>query len=209
VKRIDAAGATGLPLTWDLADLDAVDAHVSTVEKALGPVDILVNNTGGPGAAGDRARHGRSRTRPRHRAHCYQVAVGEAMDYVAGVVPVLDQTAEEILLENPRYLTRVKNYPTFFSFGPDLITLDEVLAAGPLSELRVATMHNGAVHRQDTVAGMTFSPAELLSFHSHVMPFCPRDILSTGTPGAVPIASGDIVGCELGDRLASLTNPVR
>ena len=140
---------------------------------------------------------------------CYQVGVDEAMSYVAGVVAVLDQTAEEILLENPRYLTRVKNYPTFFSFGPDLITLDEVLADGPLSDLRVATIHNGAVHREDTVAGMTFSPAELLSFHSHVMPFHPGDILSTGTPGAVPIVPGDVVRCELGDGLASLTNPVQ
>ncbi len=140
---------------------------------------------------------------------CYQVGVDEAMNYVAGVVPVLDQTAEAILLENPRFLTRVKNYPTFFSFGPDLITLDEVLAAGSLSELRVATVHNDAVRREDTVAGMTFSPAELLSFHSHVMPFHPGDILSTGTPGAVPIVPGDVVRCELGDGLASLTNPVQ
>src|SRR5690348_4121084 len=70
---------------------------------------------------------------------CYQVGVDEAMSYVAGVVPVLDQTAEAILLENPRYLTRVKNYPTFFSSGPDLITLDEVESLGPLSQLRVAT----------------------------------------------------------------------
>ncbi|MDX1886168.1 fumarylacetoacetate hydrolase family protein [Mycolicibacterium sp. 120270] len=139
---------------------------------------------------------------------CHRVDVDEAMSYVAGVVPVLDQTAEQILLENPRYLTRVKNYPTFFSFGPDLITLDEVLAAGPLSQLRVATVHNGTVHREDTVAGMTFSPAELLSFHSHVMPFHPGDILSTGTPGAVPIVSGDVVGCDLGNVLASLRNPV-
>jgi 2-keto-4-pentenoate hydratase/2-oxohepta-3-ene-1,7-dioic acid hydratase in catechol pathway len=139
---------------------------------------------------------------------CYQVEPAEAMSYVAGVVPVLDQTAESVLLENPRYLTRVKNYPTFFSFGPDLITLDEVLSSGPLSELRVATLHNGAVHREDTVAGMTFSPAELLSFHSHVMPFYPGDILSTGTPGAVPIVAGDVVGCELGHGLASLSNPV-
>jgi 2-keto-4-pentenoate hydratase/2-oxohepta-3-ene-1,7-dioic acid hydratase in catechol pathway len=140
---------------------------------------------------------------------CFQVAVDEAMSYVAGVVPVLDQTAEEILMENPRYLTRVKNYPSFFSFGPDLITLDEVLSHGPLSGLRVATVHNGAVHRKDTVAGMTFSPAELLSFHSQVMPFYPGDILSTGTPGAVPIVAGDVVRCELGDDLASLTNPVQ
>ncbi len=141
--------------------------------------------------------------------NCYQVGVDEAMSYVAGVVPVLDQTAEAILLENPRYLTRVKNYPTFFSFGPDLITLDEVLSHGPLSGLRVATVHNGAVQRKDTVAGMTFSPAELLSFHSQVMPFYPGDILSTGTPGAVPIVPGDVVRCELGDELASLTNPVQ
>ena len=33
---------------------------------------------------------------------CYQVGVDEAMSYVAGVVPVLDQTAEAILMENPR-----------------------------------------------------------------------------------------------------------
>lgn len=139
---------------------------------------------------------------------CYQVSVEDAMSYVAGVVPILDQTAEAILLENPRYLTRVKNYPSFFAFGPDLITLDEVLAHEPLQNLRVATIHNSAVHREDTVSGMTFSPAELLSFHSHVMPFYPGDILSTGTPGAVGIEPGDVVRCELGNGLASLTNPV-
>ena len=139
---------------------------------------------------------------------CYQVSVEEAMSYVAGIVPILDQTAEAILLENPRYLTRVKNYPTFFAFGPDLITLDEALAYGPLESLRVATIHNGAVHREDTVAGMTFSPAELLSFHSQVMPFYPGDILSTGTPGAVGIEPGDTVQCQLGTGFAELTNPV-
>ncbi|MGZ5365480.1 MAG: fumarylacetoacetate hydrolase family protein [Mycobacterium sp.] len=90
---------------------------------------------------------------------CYQVGVDEAMSFVAGVVPIRDQTAEAALMENPRYLTRVKNYPTFFSFGPDLITLDEVLAHAPLADLRVATVHNGAVHHKDTVSGMTFSPA--------------------------------------------------
>lgn len=140
---------------------------------------------------------------------CFQVDVDVALSYVAGVVPILDQTAEAVLRENPRYLTRVKNYPTFFAFGPDLITLDEVLGHGALEDLRVATVHNGVVHRQDTVSGMTFSPAELLSFHSHVMPFFPGDILSTGTPGAVAIEPGDVVTCELGDGLASLTNPVR
>ena len=48
VHRIEAAGVKALPLTWDLGDLDQVDIHVAEVERALGPVDILVNNTGGP-----------------------------------------------------------------------------------------------------------------------------------------------------------------
>lgn len=48
VKRIDAAGVKALPVTWDLGDLDSVDSHVTEIENALGPVDILVNNTGGP-----------------------------------------------------------------------------------------------------------------------------------------------------------------
>ncbi|MBJ8344322.1 SDR family oxidoreductase [Antrihabitans sp. YC2-6] len=37
-----------LALKWDLADLDAVSGHITTIEDTLGPVDILVNITGGP-----------------------------------------------------------------------------------------------------------------------------------------------------------------
>jgi 2-keto-4-pentenoate hydratase/2-oxohepta-3-ene-1,7-dioic acid hydratase in catechol pathway len=139
---------------------------------------------------------------------CYKVSESDAMSYVAGICAVLDQTAEEVLLENPRYLTRTKNYPTFFSFGPVIVTMDEVLAAvGDLQDLTVRTIHNGRVHKQDEVRQMIFSPAELVSFHSHVMPFQPGDILSTGTPGAVPIEIGDSVSCELGD-LTRLNNSV-
>ena len=35
-------------LEWDLSDLDSIDQHVSTLEDRFGPVDILVNMTGGP-----------------------------------------------------------------------------------------------------------------------------------------------------------------
>ena len=40
--------ATAIGLTWDLADLAQIDGHVARIEAELGPVDILVNNTGGP-----------------------------------------------------------------------------------------------------------------------------------------------------------------
>jgi 2-keto-4-pentenoate hydratase/2-oxohepta-3-ene-1,7-dioic acid hydratase in catechol pathway len=71
----------------------------------------------------------------------------------------------------------------------------------------VATVHNGAVHRRNTVARMMFSPAALVSFHSQVMPLHPGDIISTGTPGAVPVAAGDVVTCRI-EEVGTLSNPV-
>jgi 3-oxoacyl-[acyl-carrier protein] reductase len=44
----ELAGAKSIALEWDLADLTVIDANVSRVERELGPVDILINNTGGP-----------------------------------------------------------------------------------------------------------------------------------------------------------------
>ena len=41
-------GGKNMGLVWDLADLAQIDANVAKIEKELGPVDILVNNTGGP-----------------------------------------------------------------------------------------------------------------------------------------------------------------
>jgi 3-oxoacyl-[acyl-carrier protein] reductase len=43
-----AAGVQALPIAWDLADRTVIDANVAAVEAGLGPVDILINNTGGP-----------------------------------------------------------------------------------------------------------------------------------------------------------------
>jgi 3-oxoacyl-[acyl-carrier protein] reductase len=48
VDAVRAPGGTALPLQWDLADLTSIDGHVGRIEAELGPVDILVNNTGGP-----------------------------------------------------------------------------------------------------------------------------------------------------------------
>jgi 3-oxoacyl-[acyl-carrier protein] reductase len=45
---IKAAGGTALPLVWDLGDPALIDPSISRVEADLGPIDILVNNTGGP-----------------------------------------------------------------------------------------------------------------------------------------------------------------
>ena len=43
-----AAGGRALAVQWDLADLSVIEANIARIEAELGPVDILVNNTGGP-----------------------------------------------------------------------------------------------------------------------------------------------------------------
>lgn len=45
---VRAAGAQALALPWDLADRSVIGARIDAIEAELGPVDILVNNTGGP-----------------------------------------------------------------------------------------------------------------------------------------------------------------
>ena len=140
--------------------------------------------------------------------YCRNVSEEDALGYVFGVCPILDQTAEDILRRNPRFLTRAKNFPTFFSFGPTIIPLAAVLAEyESLSAIEVSTILNGQALRTNLVGDMIFSVATLISFHSQVMPLFPGDIISTGTPGAVVLRDGDVVECRLG-RLATLSNPV-
>jgi 2-keto-4-pentenoate hydratase/2-oxohepta-3-ene-1,7-dioic acid hydratase in catechol pathway len=133
------------------------------------------------------------------------VSEEDAPSVVAGFTTVLDMTAEDILRRNPRYLTRAKSFDTFFSFGPQLVTPDEV---GEIGDLEVATVLNGEVRRKNVVSNMIFSPWFLVSFHSKVMTLLPGDIICTGTPGAVEIRDGDMVGCRI-SSMESLSNPVR
>ena len=117
----------------------------------------------------------------------------------------IDMTAEDILQKNPRYLTRSKSFDTFFSFGPELVTADEV---EDVHRLEVSTIINGELHRKNAVANMMFTPWKLVSFHSKVMTLLPGDIISTGTPGAVVIRDGDVVTCDI-SGFAPLSNPVK
>lgn len=132
------------------------------------------------------------------------VSEEDAPHFVAGFTTVLDMTAEDILRKNPRYLTRSKSFDTFFSFGPELVSPDEI---EDVDALEVATVLNGKVHRSNTVSNMTFSPWWLVSFHSRIMALLPGDVISTGTPGAVIIQDGDVAECRI-TGFEPLSNPV-
>lgn len=135
---------------------------------------------------------------------CHKISQEEAREAIFGFTTIIDMTALDILQQNPRYLTRAKSFNTFFSFGPVVITADEI---DDLDGLTVRTVVNGQVKAANTVSNMTFGPLELVRYHSHVMTLEPGDVISTGTPGAWVIQPGDVVRSEI-DGFVSLENPV-
>jgi 2-keto-4-pentenoate hydratase/2-oxohepta-3-ene-1,7-dioic acid hydratase in catechol pathway len=135
---------------------------------------------------------------------CENIERENWLDSVAGFTTVLDMTAEDILRLNPRYLTHVKSFETFFSFGPHLVTPDEI---GDVSGLKVQTVLNGKVEAENIVANMTFPPDFLVAFHSRVFKWQAGDILSTGTPRAAHIRHRDVLECRI-DGFEPLKNPV-
>lgn len=48
VGQLERAGSKALAVPWDLADLTAIDPAIAKIEEDLGPIEVLVNNTGGP-----------------------------------------------------------------------------------------------------------------------------------------------------------------
>lgn len=136
---------------------------------------------------------------------CRHVERADWLKVVAGFTAVIDMTAEDILRQNPRYLTLAKSFDTFFSFGPAVLTPEEV---SDVSRLEVATVINGQERAANTVANMTFPPDFLVAFHSRAMTLLPGDIISTGTPGAAVIRDGDVVEARI-TGFPRLSNPVR
>ncbi len=121
---------------------------------------------------------------------CKDVPIEDVSDVLFGYTTTLDMTALDILARNTRYLQRSKSFDTFFTFGPVIVTKDEVPDVGAVE---VITMHNGKQFSRDYVHNMRHGPFKLAAFHSEVMTFEPGDILSTGCPKGARIQPGDTV----------------
>ena len=115
-------------------------------------------------------------------------------DAIYGYTTTLDLTALDVLRKNPRYLTRAKSFDTFFSFGPVIVTADEV---PDVDSLEVITEHNDAVCSRDFVRHMRTRPLELIRFHSDYMTLHPGDLISTGCPKGARIKPGDRVRARI------------
>ena len=135
---------------------------------------------------------------------CRYLESGDVESVIFGYTTTLDLTALDVLRKNPRYLTRAKSFDTFFSFGPVVVTRDEV---ADVDALVVNTEHNGAVFSSDVVANMHTRPYEIVRFHSNYMTLQAGDIISTGCPKGARIQPGDRVAGRI-DGVGTITATV-
>lgn len=125
---------------------------------------------------------------------CRFVPASHVREVIFGYTTTLDLTALDVLRKNPRYLTRAKSFDTFFSFGPVVVTADEI---PDVDSLEVITEHNGEVCSRDFVRNMRTRPFELVRFHSDYMTLHPGDLISTGCPKGARIKAGDRVRARI------------
>jgi len=125
---------------------------------------------------------------------CRFLESSQVREAIFGYTTTLDLTALDVLRKNPRYLTRAKSFDTFFSFGPVVVTADEI---PDVDALEVLTEHNGSVYSRDFVRNMRTRPLELVRFHSDYMTLYPGDLISTGCPKGARIKAGDRVRARI------------
>jgi 2-keto-4-pentenoate hydratase/2-oxohepta-3-ene-1,7-dioic acid hydratase in catechol pathway len=147
------------------------------------------------------------------------IPVGRAWDHVAGLIAVNDVSARDVQLAAMTNgvvtdidgVRRGKSFPHFKPMGPAVVTVDET---GTDLDLAIRTYVNGEVRQDSRTSEMIFSVPEIISHVSATTPLLPGDVVLTGTPGGVALASGgylrsgDVVTVEI-EGLGRLHNPVR
>jgi 2-keto-4-pentenoate hydratase/2-oxohepta-3-ene-1,7-dioic acid hydratase in catechol pathway len=125
------------------------------------------------------------------------VPVDRALAHAAGY-SCFDDGSIRDFQHHSQQVTAGKNFPASGSFGPHLVTADEI--PDP-TVLHLQTRLNGQVMQDAPVADMRFGVAELIAYCSTFTPLEPGDVISTGTPNGVGYARKPQVWLKPGDTL--------
>lgn len=96
----------------------------------------------------------------------------------------------------------------FLPMGPYLLTADEI---GDVQNLEMELKVNGETRQKSNTGNMIYSVADIVSFISYIMTLEPGDIIATGTPAGVAVATGnflkagDSIECRI-EKLGTLKN---
>jgi 2-keto-4-pentenoate hydratase/2-oxohepta-3-ene-1,7-dioic acid hydratase in catechol pathway len=140
-----------------------------------------------------------------------------ALDYVAGYTIINDVSARSVTFKKNR---KTRPWDEFYDWlngkwadgflpmGPYLLTQDEI---SEVQNLNMQLTVNGEIRQKANTSQMIYSVADIVSFLSHLMTLEPGDIIATGTPSGVAMATGrflqpgDIIECTI-ENLGTLTN---
>ena len=135
---------------------------------------------------------------------CREVAVGEALDYVAGVTVVNDLSARDhlrrrgVAADSPFYFDWVsqKCFEGALPMGPWICPLDEI---DDLGNLKIRLWVNGELMQDSSSSNLIFSVAEQIAHLSTRLTLRPGDVIATGTPAGCGAARGRYL--KPGDRV--------
>ena len=119
-----------------------------------------------------------------------------ALEHVAGYSVFNEGSVRDYQLRTNQW-TLGKNFDASGSFGPELVTSDE-LPEGARG-LRIQCRLNGATLQDANTKDMIFDVATLVSVCSEAFELQPGDILITGTPSGVGLARNPQVWMKPGD----------
>lgn len=141
----------------------------------------------------------------------------EAMDAIAGYMVTNDISARSVTFKEGRGPRPWDDFydwlngkwsDGFLPTGPYLVTRDEI---PDVQNLNMTLKVNDQVRQNANTSQMIYAVADIVSFLSHLVTLTPGDIISTGTPSGVGIATGrfleagDTIECTI-DGLGTLTN---
>lgn len=139
------------------------------------------------------------------------IAAADALGHVAGYACFNDGSVRDFQRHTSQFLPG-KNFDRSGSFGPWLVTPDEV---GDVGALHLTTRLNGTVVQHTGLDDLLFDVPALIAYVSQIWSIRPGDVIATGTTGGVGavrkpplwMKPGDTVEVEI-DRLGTLTNPI-
>ncbi|OQR86544.1 fumarylacetoacetate (FAA) hydrolase [Achlya hypogyna] len=148
------------------------------------------------------------------KADCRNVAVEDALSYVAGYTCANDVSARrwQGVPRGGGQWCRAKSFDTFCPLGPCLVPASEI--TDPQS-LRIETFLNGECVQRSSTQDMIFSVAELISQLSQDTTLPAGTVILTGTPEGVGftrkpalyLKAGDTVEIRI-EKIGSLVNHV-
>lgn len=139
----------------------------------------------------------------------FRVSKEQAADAVFGYAAFNDLSARTFQMQTGQW-SMGKNSPASGPMSP-IVTADEV--GDPAKGLRLTTRVNGEVMQDSTTADMIFTVPEVIAHVSQVIALDPGDLIITGTPSGVGLASGrylrpgDEVVVEI-ERVGEVRTPI-